>query len=101
MLRVYSAQNIFDVYNVKHALESRGIECEIRGEHLSAGLGDLPPIECWAGLWIVEEGMKEMAERIIASGGAQQAKPWTCPKCEESVDGEFGQCWNCQAYRPS
>ena len=101
MLRVYSAQNSIAVYNVKNALESRGIKCEIRGEHLSAGLGDLPPIECWTELWIVEDSMKEMAERIIASAGEQQAKPWTCPKCDESVDGEFGKCWNCQAYRPA
>ncbi len=101
MLKVFSAQNGFEVHNLKHALESRGIECEIRGEHLNAGVGDLPPIECWAELWIVEDSMKEMAERIVASAGEQQGKPWTCPRCEEPVDGEFGQCWKCQAYRPS
>ncbi len=98
---MHSSQVAVEIHNLKNMLESRGIACEIRGEQLGAARGGLPPTECWTELWIVEDSMKEMAERIIASGGEQQAKPWTCPKCEESVDGEFGQCWNCQAYRLS
>ena len=101
MLKVFSAQNSFEVHNLKNALESQGVKCEIRGEHLRTGIGDLPPIECWAELWIVEDSMKETAERIIASGRARQMNAWTCPGCGESVDGQLGQCWNCQADCPS
>jgi len=95
MVKVQSLRIAAEIHNLKNVLESRGIQCEIRGEHLRAGMG-----ETWTELWIVEDAMKEAAERIMAEGGDKQAKPWMCPKCENSVDGEFDQCWNCQAYRP-
>ena len=101
MLKVFSAQNSFEVHNLKNVLESQGVKCVIRGENLRTGIGDLPPIECWAELWIVDGSMKEVADRIIASGGELKTNSWKCPKCEESVDGQLGQCWNCQAYCPS
>lgn len=25
---------------------------------------------------------------------------WVCPSCDESVPGNFAQCWNCQTWRP-
>lgn len=101
MLKVHSSLNTVEIYNLKNALESRGIQCEIRGEHMQVALGRLPLTECWTELWIVEDSMKEMAESIIEGRGERQWTSWTCPKCSESVDGEFGQCWNCQAYRRS
>ena len=101
MLKVHSSLTTMEIYNLKNMLESRGIQCEIRGEHLQAGLGELPFTECWTELWIVDDSMKEMAERIIEGGEGRQRTSWTCPKCSESVDGEFGQCWNCHAYRRS
>jgi len=24
---------------------------------------------------------------------------WTCPDCGEEIEGQFGQCWNCDAIR--
>lgn len=26
---------------------------------------------------------------------------WTCPKCNESVDGNFSECWSCQTPKNS
>ena len=101
MIRVYSAQNAFEVHNIKHALEAQGIECVIRGENLRTGIGDLPPIECWAELWILDVGEKELAETVIAGAADRQTPAWTCFSCGESVDGDFDSCWNCQAARPS
>jgi len=95
MVKVHSSQLAAEIHNLKNVLESRGIQCEIRGEHLRPVLG-----ESWTELWIVEDTMKEAAERIMAEQGDKQAKHWKCPKCESSVDGEFDQCWKCQAHRP-
>ena len=101
MVKVHSSLTTVEIYNLKNILESRGIRCEIRGEHLKAAMGELPLNECWTELWIVDDSMKEQAERIIEGKEESQRTPWTCPQCGESVDGQFGQCWSCQTDRPS
>jgi hypothetical protein len=75
MVKVHSAQIAAEIYNLRNVLESRGIRCEIRGEHLSAGMGALPFTECRTELWIVDDAMKDEAKRIIAEGDGRQAKP--------------------------
>ena len=101
MTRIYSSQNGAEVHNIKNVLQASGIQCEVRGEHLGAGLGELPANQCWVELWIVDDSMIEEATRIIRREGRTTGKPWTCPKCGEFVEGRFDQCWNCQGYRPS
>ena len=44
----------------KNELEAQGIECVLRGEHLLGGVGELPPIECWPELWVVDEGQQRL-----------------------------------------
>ena len=101
MVKVYSSPNSTSVHNIKNVLEAQEIDCIIRGENLMTGAGELPPVECWAELWIVDDSKADEAKLII-SGAAQPAgESWTCPNCREVVEAEFGQCWNCQAYRSS
>jgi hypothetical protein len=95
MVKLHSSRLAAEIHNLKNVLESRGIPCEIRGEHLRGGVG-----ETWTELWIVDDAMKEAAERIMTERGDERTKPWVCPKCKSSVDGGFDQCWKCQAYRP-
>ena len=101
MVKIYSSQNGAEVHNLKNVLETRGIECEVRGEHLGAGLGELPANQCWVELWVVNDSMVEEAKRIIRLAASATKGPWTCPKCGEPVEANFDQCWNCQGYRPS
>jgi hypothetical protein len=44
---VYSAPNISLVSIFQSILKGSGIRCWLKNHYLSAGLGDLPPIECW------------------------------------------------------
>jgi hypothetical protein len=46
MNTVYSAANISLVGVFQSILEGDGIRCRIRNEYLSAGMGELPTIEC-------------------------------------------------------
>jgi hypothetical protein len=39
---VYDAENLVDAHLVKHALESLGIPCFVRGEYLTGAMGELP-----------------------------------------------------------
>jgi hypothetical protein len=45
MLAIYSAPLSAMVENVKNVLERDGIKCIVSNEYLSAGAGELPPIE--------------------------------------------------------
>ena len=46
-VRVSSSPVLANIAILKAALESHGIACEIRGEHLGGAAGELPPGETW------------------------------------------------------
>lgn len=98
MTRIYSSLNSMDVYNLKNVLESAGIECEVRGEYRRSAIGELPVGESFIELWIVDDDRLEEARAIL---DAPPTRPWSCPKCGESVEAGFGQCWSCGYDRPS
>jgi len=64
MKSVYSAANFSLVGVFRSILEGNGIRCWIRNEYLSAGMGELPPIECWPQLCVDDDDFPE-AKRII------------------------------------
>ncbi len=66
MIRVYTAQAIAIVGNVKNVLEANGIPCVLRNEFLSAGQGELPPIECWPEVWVAYDSDAERAKQLVA-----------------------------------
>ncbi len=100
MIKVYSAMTGVPVHNLKNVMEAQGIACEVRGDHLRAAVGEVPPIEAWVELW-VEEDRADEARKIIKDGIPDRGDDWVCAECNETVEANFGQCWNCGAYRPS
>ena len=89
------------VENVKNVLELNGVKSTITNQYLSAGVGELPPIESWPQLWVEEEDV-ERASEIIRSTGKDLNGPekvWVCPKCNEEVEEQFTECWNCGTAR--
>ena len=97
-LRVYSSQVLAMVHNVKNVLEMNDIRCEVRGEHLRIGLGEIPWTESWPELWILELSDLEKAKVLVQE--LLDAEPpssgsWNCEECGEQVENQFGECWNC------
>jgi hypothetical protein len=102
MTRVYTARILAEVANVRNVLEANGIRCVLRNEFLSAGVGEIPPAECWPELWVTDDGDAERARELIAEAvdpSAVSAVPWRCRRCGEEVDAVFAQCWSCGAER--
>ena len=104
MHKVYSHPSEAMVHIVRNELESRGIEAIVRGEHAAAVMGGGSGFDAWVELWVVDEGRVEEANRIVqdvmdeepsAEGGS-----WTCSRCGNEVEPQFGACWNCGADRP-
>ena len=101
MVRVYSTPNTPVAHLVRHALEAEGIDAEVRGETRAAFVGEIPPIECWVEVWVPDDDALASAEAVrgfIDDG--PDAKPWTCPSCGETVEGQFGVCWSCGEPAP-
>jgi putative signal transducing protein len=97
---VYSAANISLVSMFKDILEQRGIKCWIKNEALSAGIGELPPIETWPQLCVEKDDYSE-AKHIVEEALAAKdiSIMWKCDSCGEVIEGQFTECWNCGKSR--
>ncbi|HEY9529922.1 MAG TPA: DUF2007 domain-containing protein [Burkholderiales bacterium] len=97
MKRVFSSFNLQLVHHAKNVLAAEGIRAVVKNEILSSAMGELPPAECQAELWVFDERDAARAESILTSN--HETKPdWTCG-CGETLGGQFTQCWSCGAYR--
>jgi rubrerythrin len=105
MKKVYENLEFAMVGHLKSILESKGIRCEIRNEGGVSVAGEVPFTQVYPELWVlsnadvpqakafVEDYRKSLDNQPIAPG-------WTCPSCGESVEGQFGECWNCGQPAP-
>lgn len=65
MNKVFTHENRLIVFNIKNLLEKQGIECTIKNEFASGGVGDLSPFESWPEVWILDGNQFEQAIQII------------------------------------
>jgi hypothetical protein len=97
--RIYSSHNLVAVHHAKNVLEAEGIRALVKNEILSSAMGELPPAECLAELW-VRRTDAERAERVLREAFLSKTGPaWTCLSCGESSGPQFTQCWRCGEYR--
>ena len=99
MKRVYSSYNLVAVHHARNVLEAAGIRAVVKNQYLSSAMGELPPAECQPQLWVLDDADAARAEQLLFAG-APSGPPWTC-ECGETLGGQFTQCWNCGAYRPT
>lgn len=62
LVRLATAVNPFEAHIWQQALQEEGIRCQVLGDYLDAGVGDIPGIE--AEVW-VEAADRERAEEIL------------------------------------
>ena len=104
MKKVYEHIDFSRVGQFQSILENEGIPTHIKNLGSSAGMGEIPFIEIWPELWVVNDDEHERALEIVKSYAPPETETqtdWTCPGCDETVGKEFGECWNCQTLRPS
>ena len=97
MKRVYSSYNLAAVHHARNVLEAEGIRAVVRNQYLSSAMGDLPPAECQAELWVLSDADLWRAERLLYAP-AQSGPDWQCA-CGERLGAQFTQCWRCGSYR--
>jgi hypothetical protein len=94
MKKIYSAPILAEVENMKNVLQLNGIESTITNQYLNVGIGG---IDCSPELW-VEQRDVERALQIIQTtetGPNESQGTWVCRGCNEEVEGQFSECWNC------
>jgi hypothetical protein len=98
--RVYSSHNLAATHHAKNLLETQGVRAVVKNEFLSSAMGDLPPAECQAEVWVLRDSDVALALEILFSNSVS-GPAWTCPACGEAAEPQFTQCWRCAAERPS
>ena len=96
MKRVFSSHNLQLVHHLRNLLETGGIRALVRNEVLSSAMGELPPAECQAELWILNDEDIDKADQIFRSTPA--GPDWTCA-CGETSGPQFTHCWRCGSAR--
>jgi len=96
MKKLTSADSLITINHFKNLLESEGIPCQIRNEHLGSIMGEMPFVETWPELWVVNDLDFDRATQLITAVDAESpGKSWRCRKCGEENEGQFAACWNC------
>ncbi len=97
MKKVTTTADRVMINHYKNILESEGIACRIRNDHLGSIVGEMPFTEAWPELWVVNDLDYDRAKQLV-EGTALDESPqaeWRCKKCGETNEGQFAACWNC------
>ena len=95
MRRVYSSFDLVAVHHARNLLEAEGIGAVVRNERLASAMGELPPAECQAEVWVMDAADARRAEQLLREGRPVAGPAWTCPACGERLEPQFAQCWRC------
>ena len=86
---------------LKELLEREGVACLVRNEQLFAALGEIPFLECFPELWVVDDEVWPRAKLLLDNWFKvdEVTASWSCPACDEVLEGQFGACWKCGKER--
>ena len=98
---LFSSLKLHEIYHLRNLIESAGIRCLVRNEHLSTLAGEVPFAECSAQLLVARETDRNAALEILRHW--REARPrgpaWRCARCGEELEGQSTACWSCGAER--
>lgn len=101
MKRLTSTDNLLIATLWQRMLESAGIDCEIRNRYIGAAVGELPADQVAPQLWVRDDRDMTRATALLDEfRSPRSSAPWCCFACGTLVEGQFHQCWNCEALRP-
>ena len=102
MRKIHCAKDPLMIAHLRNVLGLHEIDCVTRKLDLAAGAGELPPVECWPELWIIDDKRLAEAKAILKKTLAPLEpvkKPWICSGCGEEIEGQFSECWQCGRER--
>lgn len=98
--KVYTAATPLMPGFIQEILENAGIPCQQRNYFLNGAMGELPFVETWPSLWVEEQHERQALELIQATLAQPSMGIWVCPNCQEILETQFQQCWQCGQAAP-
>jgi hypothetical protein len=83
---------------LKERLATEEIVCLVRNDELSTALGEIPFVECYPELWVVDDEVFPRARLLLdqwLSEMSMEQGAWRCAGCGEVLEGQFESCWQC------
>ena len=104
MEKLFTARSNAEVALLKELIEKDDIPCTIRNEYSSNAFGEIPIIDCYPELWVLNDEDYPKAQALLDSWlsperPAQAPDSWVCPNCGEKIEGQFASCWRCTETR--
>lgn len=103
MIKVYESDDRVLIHHLKNMLETEGIECLVKNDHIHTLAGEVPMVDTWPELWVADDDLADRARQIVERSANQPAPggpDWVCAQCGETHEPQFSQCWNCGADKP-
>lgn len=97
MRKIHTAESLIEIAHLRNVLEASGIRTQIRNDRLMGVLGEIPFVDCWPELWLMDERDALAAKGLIDNElrPLDSREPWTCATCGEKIEGQFSECWHC------
>ena len=97
MKKLTSSESIITINHYKNLLESEGIPSCIKNEHLGSIIGEMPFVEVWPQLWVINDLDFDRAKQLLDAAISDESPQasWQCRQCGEENEGQFSACWNC------
>ncbi len=103
MKLIHTAKHPTEAHLVKGMLENEGIRASVLGDQLYGAYGELPVLPT---VWVLDDTLAAHADRLVIDflrGDAARRhrhERWKCACCDENLEGQFTDCWNCGTARP-
>ena len=97
-LHVFSYRERAQAAMIQEILSNEGIQCLLRNDQLASALGEIPFLECYPELWVVDDDVFPRARNLLdgwLNDRGNSDKPWICKNCGEHCEAHFGACWAC------
>jgi hypothetical protein len=97
MFKLCASVNLPEAYLVLHRLEQAGIEARVLNEHAQGGLGEIPFLQAYPEIWVMEEADAVRAREILTAFESTEVPPGKvhCAECGEESPRNFEICWHC------
>jgi hypothetical protein len=102
MKRLYRAGHLIEATQLKSMLEGMNVDCFLRNENMMRVAGEVPFDQCWPEVWIRDERDEPLALQVLDAFKhplRNRGPAWSCPQCNEWLEGQFTSCWNCGAEK--
>jgi hypothetical protein len=96
--QVYSASDTSEAELLKQLLTDNDIPAVVEGAEVANVFGEIPPAK--PAVSVPENVDWERVTQIVSefeNAKRQRAAgiPWVCPRCRETIEPQFSDCWNC------